>query len=172
MYAIRHTHSRLIEAPSEQVRRVLDALWSGDRTDPLPRALRAWRKLPDGASVFCAGAQFGHGPFRFVVEECDAQRIYARILTRGFHGYHGFTLHAEASGTRIVHDLVASAALPQWLSWKLLIGAGHDWAVAACLARIAALAEGEQKPYAQPTTPWQLDVFARVRRASRRWSLA
>jgi hypothetical protein len=172
MYAIRHTHSLLIDAPSETVRRALDALWSGASDDPLPRALRAWRKLPAGESVFCSGTEFGHGPFRFLVEQCDAQVIRTRILTRGYAGFHGFELHPEGSRTRLVHDLVASASLPHWLSWKLLIGPGHDWAVSTCLARVAALTSDPRQPAPQLPTPWQLDVFARARRAGKRFANA
>jgi len=170
MHPIRHCHSRFINAPASRVRPVLEALWSGRRGDAFPYDyIRPWRRVAEGGTGFSLGTRFGHGPYRFVIDCCDERRVFARIETPGYQGSHGFELSEEQGGTRVVHSLLASAAPAEWLLWTLLVGAGHDWAVRSCLARLEGLVTaGDADACPVERMPWQLRAFIAIRKASRR----
>src|SRR4051794_2737259 len=127
---IRHVHERSFLATLPSVVHAIDALWSGSPEDALPgEVLRPFRHSPAGSRGFAVGTRFGHGPFRFEVEHWDGQLLRARIHAAGFRGQHGFALRVQGDRVSVTHELDAHATLPHWLVWKLLVGAGHDWAV-------------------------------------------
>jgi hypothetical protein len=148
MPRIRHVHSRSFAADADRVASVVERMWSGTERDAFPwDFIRPTRSDPPGARGFVPGAStFGHGPFRFTLEQWDGRVFRARVDTPGFEGSHGFVLEPTASGCRVTHDLDAQVAFAPWAVWKAVVGSAHDWAVEAIFDRMAAVLETGRAP--------------------------
>lgn len=122
---VRNIHERALQAPLDQVGRLLDGLaceddrlWPRDRWPPM----RLDRPL-------AVGAKGGHGPIRYTVEDyAPGTSVQFRFTApRGFHGTHSFTLEPLNSGAvRLRHALMMQTEGRARLTWPLVFRPLHD----------------------------------------------
>ena len=158
---VRNVHQRHISASREEVGGLLDSL-SGthDRLWPFenwpPMRLRG----PLGV-----GAQGGHGPIRYRVEDYEpGVRVSFRFTSpRGFLGTHAFQVNGEDGSTVLRHIIDMRTTGAARLSWPLVFGPLHDALMEDCLDKAEAVLRGEVVP--RPRWPSRV----RVLRAVGRW---
>jgi hypothetical protein len=160
---IRHVHVRRFVAPRAAVVAGIDALWGGGPLDAVPRAMHGWKRSPSGGRSFEVGTRFGHGPFSFCVEHWDGHILRARVETKGFRGFHGFTLENEGEHVVLTHDLDARLTLPSWIVWQLFIARSHDWAVEAVFDGMHELLRDEQPARVSREPPLGMRALAAAR---------
>ncbi|SFC90158.1 DUF2867 domain-containing protein [Streptomyces aidingensis] len=123
MRKVRNVHERLINAPAERVGALLDRLASDD--DPVWPA-PAWPAMRFDRPLG-VGAEGGHGPIRYTVEEYEpGVRIRFRFPPPG-GGFH--ELAVEPLGPdrcRVRHDMVIGTTGPELLTWPLAVRWMHD----------------------------------------------
>lgn len=123
MPTARNVHQRLVAAPAAEVGALLDRLAAAD--DPVWPA-PAWPALRLDRPL-APGADGGHGPIRYAVEEYEpGHRVRFRFRYPG-SGYHEFTVEPVDEGScRVRHTLETDlpGALP--LVWPLGLRWLHD----------------------------------------------
>lgn len=122
---VRNIHERTLDAPLDQVARLLDGLasdddrlWPRDRWPPM--------KLDRPLAV---GAKGGHSPIRYTVEDyAPGSSVQFRFTApRGFEGTHSFTVEPLTSGgVRLRHALVMKAEGRARITWPLVFRPLHD----------------------------------------------
>jgi hypothetical protein len=139
-----NVHQRILNAPAEQVGRLIDGLASDDdRLWPCDRwpPMRFDRPLGVGASG-------GHGPIRYVVESyTPGRRIQFRFIDpAGFVGVHFFeVVPLEAAKTILRHTIEMQSSGLIWLAWLIAIRPMHGALLKDALDRAEAFT-GKQLP--------------------------
>lgn len=149
---IRNVHERRIEVEPARVGELLDAL-AGDE-DPLWPSPE-WPPLVLDAPLGI-GAQGGHGPVRYRVQEF----VPGRRVVFGFHrsvgidGTHALEVEADGGATVLRHVLRGRARAGMRIAWPLTVEPVHDALIEDLLDR----AEARLVPGTHPNTPWSLRV--------------
>ncbi|WP_031469421.1 hypothetical protein [Sciscionella sediminilitoris] len=127
-------HERRLPVPAERAAPLLDGL-SGERDLLWP--VEHWPPMRfDGP--LAVGADGGHGPVRYAVEEYIPGRLvrFRFRAPRGFDGIHEFTVHPSASGGTVLRHLLAMRTTgPARLSWPLVFRHLHDACLEDCFDR-------------------------------------
>lgn len=145
-------HQRELNAPEEDVARLLDSLASDE---DLLWPTECWPPLKLDAPLG-TGASGGHGPVRYwVVEYKAGSRITFRFTApRGFNGQHSYQIQTSGNGISVLsHCLEMKATGGALLSWPLIFRPLHDALIEDSLAK--AQASLGLKP---SVTPWSLWV--------------
>lgn len=118
-------HERELEVGPEQIGALLDSLASNED--------RLWPKLTWPRMAFDrplgVGANGGHGPIRYFVEEyTPGESIKFRFTgPKGFDGFHGYEIVAGPKQPAVLrHTLKMNTHGPAILSWPLVYRPMHD----------------------------------------------
>ncbi|HQV33169.1 MAG TPA: SRPBCC family protein [Calditrichia bacterium] len=149
---IRNTHRREMNAPIETVGALLDTLAS--REDRLWPG-EAWPRMKFDRPL-SVGADGGHGPIRYFVEEYQPSTYIRFRFTgpRGFDGFHELRMEAlPENQTFLIHNLEMSARGIANLSWPLIFRPLHDALVEDAFTKAQA-----QLGLSPEIQPWSLQV--------------
>lgn len=144
-------HERELQATPERVGALIDSLASRD--DALwPK--QSWPRMELDRPLG-VGAQGGHGPVRYLVEEYTPGQSIKFYFTgpKGFNGFHGYERVGTTGKTVVLrHTLKMATHGPAILSWPFFYGPMHDALIEDSLA--TAEASLGQAPRIQSWSPW------------------
>ncbi|MBB5937469.1 SRPBCC family protein [Streptomyces zagrosensis] len=155
--AVCNVHERRIDAPADEVGKLIDQLASPD--DRLwPR--RDWPPMElDGP--LRVGASGGHGPVRYaVIGYTPGRWVRFRFSgPRGFHGFHAYTVRSDGAGGAVLqHLLTMRTRGAARLTWPLAFRWLHDAVLEDSLDLAeAALSSG-------PSSPARWNAYVRLLR--------
>ena len=148
---VKNIHQRTLTASPQEIGLLIDSLASGD--DRLwPRKLWPAMKFDRPLAL---GAEGGHGPIRYLVEDyIPGQSIRFRFTgPSGFHGFHGYDVVTGAGSQAVLRNtLVMDTSGWAILSWPLVFEPMHDALMEDSLA-LAQVQLGE-KPTVMTWPPW------------------
>lgn len=139
---IRNRHERQVAHSAESLGECLDSLSSAhDRLWPHER----WPRMAfDGP--LRVGADGGHGPIRYFVEEYEPGKkvVFRFTEPRGFLGTHSFQVNRHEKGAEIVHLIAMEVSRSALLSWPMVIRPLHDALLEDSLDKVQAHLAGEE----------------------------
>ncbi|HEX7180865.1 MAG TPA: SRPBCC family protein [Thermoanaerobaculia bacterium] len=146
-----NVHERELEGNPEQIGALIDSLAS--REDALwPR--HSWPKMEFDRPLG-VGADGGHGPIRYFVEEyAPGQSIKFHFTgPKGFSGFHGYeVVRADGKPALLRHTLKMTTHGLAVLSWPVMFRPMHDALIEDSLA--TAQASLGQRPQVQVWSLW------------------
>lgn len=118
-----------LQAVLDTLSRRDDALWPRE----VWPAMRFDRPLSPGADG-------GHGPVRYTVEEYQAGRcvVFRFKAPRGFDGTHRFDVLRKGNEVELRHTLAMNTWGPALLTWPLVFHCMHDALLEDCMAKAQA----------------------------------
>ncbi|MFH1331088.1 MAG: SRPBCC family protein [Actinomycetota bacterium] len=121
---IHNVHERILPVPSEPAGRLLDGL--GGRPDPL-WPTEDWPPMRFDRPLQ-VGADGGHGPIRYRVEEHEpGSRVRFRFTgPPGLQGFHEFAVTEAPGGCALCHAIEGRSAGAMLLAWPLFYRPLHD----------------------------------------------
>lgn len=118
-------HSRIINAPKQQVVKLIQTL-SSDQDVIWPKEHWPKMKFEGGIRI---GAKGGHGPIRYSVEKFDPNEIIQFRFSRplGFNGIHKFDIRALSStNTEVTHVIDMSTDFIASIKWLFAVKWLHN----------------------------------------------
>jgi len=138
---VQNEHRRKVACSVETLGECLDSLSS--RQDNLwPHELWPRMALNEPLAV---GAEGGHGPIRYFVEEYEPGRrvVFRFTEPKGFLGTHSFQVNRAGEGAEMVHLISMETSGAALLSWPLVIRPLHDALLEDSLDKVEAYLAGE-----------------------------
>lgn len=140
--AIQNQHRRQVDHSPVAVGLRLDTLsMRDDRLWPHELWPRMLLDRPLGV-----GAQGGHGPIRYVVEEYDPGRqvVFRFISPKGFHGTHQFRVQGSEEKCEILHSIDMDVSGWALITWPILFRPLHDALLEDALDKLQADLAGSE----------------------------
>ena len=162
---IRNVHERRIPADSDRVGWLLDGL--GATPDPL-WPTEHWPPMRFDRPL-APGAEGGHGPIRYRVEEREpGRRVRFRFTgPPGLAGTHEFAVREAPGGCVLGHTIVGRASGRMLAAWPLVLRPLHDALLEDALDKAEAAVTG--RPAAPAAWSWWVHrLRARAARVSAR----